>query len=727
MQTTETSEFHAFRPRARLLVLLGDQLIGSSRLALFELVKNSYDADASVVHVTLRDLDSPTASIVILDDGTGMTFEEIRDIWLVPGADHKLVSKANLKRSSKGRLPLGEKGLGRFAVHKLGEKITLVSRKQGQDYESFVQINWAEQASKNFLSDTKVEIVKRPLNTFLNQSHGTYIVIEQLRETDWTRGEVRRVFRQITSICSPFDGPKDFSVELHVPGRDDDLRGIPSYQDILDRALWRFKFELDEEGLFSWTYEFNNALKGVAIESRKEAKTGTRLLVADKQRDLLGDSSAKRESKVLVDKSYLTGIGKVTGELYVFDRDREVLSRLPETQLIRLFLDESGGIRVYRDGVRVYNYGEKGDDWLGLDLRRINIPAMRISRNIVVGAVQVSQEGSSDLREKTNREGFVDSPSLERFKRIVLGALSILEIERKFDKDRLRRVLNTDSPDPKFSISAPVFQLRKLAADSGVLELLDPSIRKIEAEFVNLQETMLRTGFSGLGLAVVFHEVERGVRALRDGLQGNLSIENLTEQAASLTKLFDGFAGLLRRNERTKVSAKSIVRQARDLSILRFRFHGVELVCPLLENNSPDFELDISHSLVLGVLNNLLDNSFYWLRTKFPEVDGNPPAHRRKIFIDGVLLPNGSQALIVADNGPGFVDPPSALVQPFLTRKPDGMGLGLYYANLVMELSGGRLVINDLDSFEIPSEFDGAVVALVFGGQGNKSTKAENK
>ena len=78
-----------FRPRARIHQLLGDELIGSPRLAVFELVKNAYDADAGMVRVALRNIGRPDASIVVEDDGDGMTLETIRDIWLVPGHDHR--------------------------------------------------------------------------------------------------------------------------------------------------------------------------------------------------------------------------------------------------------------------------------------------------------------------------------------------------------------------------------------------------------------------------------------------------------------------------------------------------------------------------------------------------------------------------------------------------------------------------------------------------------------
>ena len=84
-----------FRPRARLLQLMGDQLIGSSRLAVFELVKNAYDADASRVRLTFHDLGTKDGRIVIRDNGDGMDRHVITNVWLEPGADYREVQKQN--------------------------------------------------------------------------------------------------------------------------------------------------------------------------------------------------------------------------------------------------------------------------------------------------------------------------------------------------------------------------------------------------------------------------------------------------------------------------------------------------------------------------------------------------------------------------------------------------------------------------------------------------------
>ena len=130
-----------FRPRARMLLLLGDQLIRDAGLAVFELVKNSYDADASRCTVTMHDLTEPEkARIVIQDTGTGMDIDTVKNVWLEPGTENRATQRRRGGRSKKyRRLPLGEKGVGRFAAHKLGreiELITRVTRKLEVEFES---------------------------------------------------------------------------------------------------------------------------------------------------------------------------------------------------------------------------------------------------------------------------------------------------------------------------------------------------------------------------------------------------------------------------------------------------------------------------------------------------------------------------------------------------------------------------------------------------------------
>lgn len=703
-----------FRPRARLLQLLGDQLIGTPRLAVFELVKNAYDADAEHVTVTLHEINSPNASIVVEDNGDGMSLETIRDIWLVPAHDHRDLQRRSLTRTKRNRLPLGEKGVGRFAVHKLGERIELVTRAADRD-ECVATINWDELIQKPFLSDANVIVRTRVPEVFLESATGTRITVERLRETTWSRGEIRRLLRQVTSISAPFNDRSDrFHVQLKVPQHPEWVTGVPDVEALLTRAPWHFQFRF-ENGLLQWKYRFNG-VSGIKLEPRgKENTEGEQLLIVpERDVDMFGISQvAKRagRKRVVADAAHAAGIGPVSGEFFVFDRDRAVLSKLGDSELVENFLDENGGVRVYRDNIRVYNYGEPGDDWLGLDLRRVNTPTRNVSRNIVVGAVDLSLALSPDLREKTNREGFVENDAYKRLKQIVLGALAQLEIERKIDKDNIRALTDKGTDPESRQIVQPLQRLRSVARKHRLSKEMDPLIDRVERNYSDMRDSMLRAGLSGMGLAIVFHEIERGVRVLRDAIERGTQLESVKGQARELVQILDGFTELLRKGDPKREKLRHLILRVRDINRVRFRNHNVRLTCPALEDGAPDVEHSLVFGLVLGALNNLLDNAFYWLQVRWPDSED---ADKRRIFININTEFAGGPAIVVADNGPGFQDDPDRLIRPFFSRRPDGMGVGLYYANMVMELNGGRLVFPEVGEAS-PEEFDGAVVALVFG------------
>ena len=703
-----------FRPRARLLQLLGDELIGSPRLAVFELVKNAYDADAETVRVVLENIESSEASIIVEDDGEGMTLDTIRNIWLVPGHDHRARQRAEMRRTQRGRLPLGEKGLGRFAAHKLGNRIEVVTRANEQPAECVVSIDWDVLIRNQNLSDATVRVSTRRPIKFRGNRTGTRITISELRDTNWTRGEVRRLQRQITTISSPFsDVSDDFTPMLEVPEHEDWVADVPDVSALLNRTPWEFEFSF-VDGAFDWKYRFNG-VTGIQVEPREIEKSDQPLLIRperdpDEYDDYPGLGRA-RPRPIVADASWAEGIGPVQGVLLVFDRDRPVLQRLGEGRLIQHYLDEHGGIRIYRDGIRVYNYGEPGDDWLGLDLRRINTPTRNISRNIVVGAIDLSLEASYKLKEKTNREGFKENSALDRLRRIVLGALTPLETERKKDKDKIRKLTERGRDPETKSIRQPLRQLRKAARKHEVKDVFDPLIDKVEHEYNELRDSMLRAGLSGVGLAIVFHEVEQGVQALCALIEEGGSRKDIRSRARELARVLRGFTDLLRKGPRRPISLKKLIRRVRDINRVRFRKHRVRLNCPALEEDALDVAVDGVFGLVLGALNNLLDNSFYWLKVRWPDESAHP---RRAIHISINLDLADGPAIIVADNGTGFADEPEDLIRPFFSRRPEGMGVGLYYANLVMELGGGRLAFPDAREADVPEDFEGAVSALIF-------------
>ena len=705
----------AFRPRARLLQILGDQLIGSPRLAVFELVKNAYDADASKAIVRILDIGSDAPRIEVRDDGSGMSFDTIRGIWLVPADDHRERQRAENRRSPRfARLPLGEKGVGRFAVHKLGEWVELVTRAEGER-ECVVRIDWSELMRARLLEDARVTVIEREPEVFTGGATGTRIRIKKLREPDWTRADLRELWRQLTSINSPFpDRGGDFAIVLEAPGRETWLADLPDVELLMAQAPWRFEFRFDGTEI-RWHYEFRGVpnVKVAPREVDGASALQVTLAALDDDLDPASAGKAPRSRKVVADAETLAGIGPVAGTFHIWDRDKATMSQYSGSQLIGRFLDQNGGVRVYRDDIRVYNYGEKEDDWLALDIRRVNSPTRNISRNIVIGAIDLSLEASTGLREKTNREGFVLNSAYERLRQVVLGALAEAEAERQKDKEAIRKALGAAPSGPQ-GITKPIEQLRREARRHGVGEQLEPSIRRIELDYDELRDSFLRAGLSNVGLAVVFHEVERGVAVLHRTISSGGSVDRIKAQSGQLQAVLEQSTRLLRKNDRDMHLLRDLVVAARDLLLPRFGIHRIRLVCPVLHDEGNNVKAVFAFNLALGALTNLIDNAIHWLKVAHPDAGGGDEGERRSIYLDVVADWNGGPAIVVADNGTGFRDAPEEVVQPFFSRRPDGMGLGLYYANIVMQLNDGRLDLMSAGDADAPEGFDGAAAALVF-------------
>ncbi|MCK1497901.1 ATP-binding protein [Bradyrhizobium sp. 188] len=686
----------SIRPKARILQLLGDELIGSPRIAVFELVKNAYDADATKVVVTLENLGTDEASVTVRDNGSGMTGDIIQNIWLTPANDHRRKQRESGKRSPLGRLPLGEKGLGRFAVHKLGNKIRMVTRQAGKP-EVVVKLDWSELLSHDFLDEISVPIEERTPKIFKSKTHGTKIDVTDLRG-EWSRGAIRDLHRSLTSIADPTSGPSDFQVQLKIPGNEKVVADLLDAGSVLEQAMWKFDFTFDGSEI-AWTYEFK-PYPGIKVEP--STQSGKEPLLRDRDK-----------KDVVAGKDMIAGIGPVSGGFNVFDRDRATWNFIAQKKVMTEYLNNNGGVRVYRDGIRVYNYGEPNDDWLGLDIRRVNSPVDRLSRNQILGRINLTLAGSHLLREKTNREGFVENSALERLKEIVMSAMTIFDRLRRPHREAIRAALTGVKSPLAISIDTPVARL-KAELTNNKLDRLQPLVDEIGREYDQLREIMLSSGNAGLQLSLIFHELERGVRGLYDAIRQREKIEDIEERSRYLKDLLEGFATVLKKEPARKQSLAKIAREAMFLNNLRFKKHRVAIDFPLGRGDQPDVMVRASLGLAIGGVSNAIDNAIFWTRVRWPD-EQQTGELQRKIWV-GTSDEFGDPALIVADNGPGFRDSPDDLIRPFWTRRPGGMGLGLYYANLAMELSGGKLLFPQPADLELPEWVTGAVVAFVFKG-----------
>jgi nitrogen fixation/metabolism regulation signal transduction histidine kinase len=175
-----------------------------------------------------------------------------------------------------------------------------------------------------------------------------------------------------------------------------------------------------------------------------------------------------------------------------------------------------------------------------------------------------------------------------------------------------------------------------------------------------------------------------------------------------LAELVEGFAALARRSGASREKASSMISQALFNTELRLKIHKINA---MVGDQQGDFEVKCSRRLVISTLMNLIDNSMWWLDNKWGTSE-----NKKRIYIGTSKELSGGPAIVMADNGPGFLDPPEYLIEPFISRKPDGMGLGLHIADQVMKVQGGKLVFPEPGDLSLPTGFDGAVVALVFGG-----------
>ena len=675
-----------------MLLLLGDQLIRDAGLAVFELVKNAYDADAPECTVTMFNITEPEkARIIVRDNGTGMDIETITGVWLEPGTEFRADQRAEGRRSKNhNRLPLGEKGVGRFAAHKLGRDIKLVTRKAGEP-EVVVEINWDKFESSRYLSEVAVNVVERQPVVFTGSKHGTQLEITRLREGDWTRGKVRDLYRAINSICSPFDKPEDFKAHLKLEPTSDWIEGLLDIPQVLKLSLFRARGKIQGAKLV-YDYRFVPLRKmDEKIKGRERTNVVTKLM------------SVYPEKKAL-DLSSFDGIGEVKFDFHIFDREPSVLELSTGDKTgLKKFLDQNGGVRIYRDGMRVFDFGEPGNDWLDLGGRRVNVPTRRISNNVIIGAVSLDSASSRGLIEKTNREGFIENDAYVAFQQAVLFAITQIEAERAIDKLRFRQQYSRQTK--KEPVVEELGELRVQLDKRGLSTELGGYLDRIERQFVDVRDRLLTAAGPGLTLTVVVHEVEKIIKELVLAVKQGADKSKLTALVEHLSQMVDGLAFFARKSGNAKEKASILVRQALFNTEYRLKAHGIKAINGV-DLGSPDFSVKCARRLIIATLMNLIDNAIYWLENK--------GASNRQIYLGTTNELDDKPSIVIADNGPGFIDPPEYVIEPFFSRKPDGMGLGLHIANEVMKIHKGRLLFPEAADLSLPKQFTGAIVALQF-------------
>jgi len=691
------------RPRARLIKTIGEELISNDIVAIIELVKNSYDANATVIEInfsgrivdvkdgkkTKRVLIKEGGSITIFDDGIGMDLDTVKTAWMEPAT----ISKKNKKRSvGDKRRYTGEKGIGRFASAKLANSLKMITRSLN-DNEIVVDFNWADFSDDSKYLD-QIECsweVREPREI---KKNGTTLKLLELN-SDWDDEKFKELRVALSRLVNPVSPITDFLMNVQLPKELDDLSGFISAPESLNRPDHYIKGSIDASGKPSLKY-FSK-------------KTGKEEIIIVKESDFILREPIRNPS-----------VGTFEFEFRVWNRDTVSIKKLAseigeKTKNVKGDLDDLSGISIYRDKFRVAPYGNKNDDWLRLDFRRVNNPTMRLSNNQIVGYVSVSLDDNPDLKDQSNREGIVESQAFTDLKELIKNILNQVEQKRYEERPREENKENNTNLYTNFSIES-ISQLihNKLPNDKDAKDIVLKTEATIKQGLTKIQEVLSRyRRLSTLGLLidVVLHDGNNFLARIDsennlllkeiskkeiDFVKAKEYIKNINEGRKVLAQLFkriEPFGGRKRGRPKDIILEDSINNvfslYQNDLNKLNVEF------TPLETRN----QVRIDEGEVQMIFLNLLQNSIYWLES----VDND-----RKIV---VIVERGEDELsvIFSDSGPGINEAQEQLIfDPYFTTRPDGIGLGLtIVGELVTEYNGDFILINN-------GPLDGATFKITF-------------
>lgn len=452
-----------FTVSARTARLIGRENVAHAEGAIIELVKNCYDADADFGIVVVN---PDQNHIIIFDNGSGMSEKDIKEKWMTIGTNNK---EKDFK-SSKGRIKAGAKGIGRFALDRLGQKCTMYTLQEGKKDGCKWEADWNEFEKDgavignvyasldkvnglNLLDVLKKETSNAKVIDAISKyslKHGTLIKIETARD-DWNEDISQKIYRSL-EILTPPDGQNKFDIFFFNDRYRSSFGKIEneSFNDYDYKIVATYKKNRDKELEISFhRNEFDNNLIDADFFNRdnmtvypydKRTFKKEKFTISTTFYDLMPGYREK-------EKNHLTDtIGDFTFTLYYFklqatSANAEVFKYKAFNSAIRKnWASKFGGIKLFRDNFRVRPYGEidtASYDWLMLGERQGQNPAgvsragdFKIRPNQVAGTINFSRLSKLFLDDKSGREGLIENDTFNLFKNIVIGIIAELEEDR---------------------------------------------------------------------------------------------------------------------------------------------------------------------------------------------------------------------------------------------------------------------------------------------------------
>jgi signal transduction histidine kinase len=434
-----------FSVDSALLQELGERLVTTPHVALAELVKNSYDADATEVNVIIREGENGGPEIEVSDNGTGMTLAQIKNYWMRIGHTHKGTEEHS---EYYGRPLTGSKGIGRFCVRRLGTKVKLEAKaKSGNTVEiNNLAIDWTKFIPGEDVAEVPVTGTtekKRQGQT------GVKLVMSGHKSVEWHSLGDQRSYAYLLRQLSTLAANRGTKRTGYKPD--------PGFRVILQAPTLEYGTALgglvDEED------------PGLAVDIRERLmNAGWALLTARVGKD--GKAHCRIDAASPVGTRSYTSIHKfphlndVSLKLAMFveetgwNRDE----KLVPLGKLNSILNDWGGVQLRHKGMRIFPYGNPGDDWLDIEkdrARRLGKPPQAdlidfastlkartpldtgrvllnmLSHKAYLGAIEVGED-QKGLEPKADREGFVENATFREIRQLARYAIDWAMIWRDY-------------------------------------------------------------------------------------------------------------------------------------------------------------------------------------------------------------------------------------------------------------------------------------------------------
>lgn len=435
--------------------LLGRELITDRITALFELVKNCYDANADNVTITFENVNplSANSRIIIEDDGLGMTRNDIRNKWMVIGTSSKRRGKTS--PAPYNRVVAGKKGVGRFAVDKLGAKLILKTKKKFTNQWQCLETDWglysAEENRQLTIDFDNLNQQPRWFTEMDNVSwteegrvdtQGTRLEISCLNDV-WTDADIRRASKELSKIVRP---AKTIKYPFNI------IINAPQYDEFVNQKV-------ESASLAKATMSF-------VLTYRKDEATGK----------YYQQYLDEQKGELLVKEKPALNFGPIGFSLYYYDKEGK-----------KNFNKESAdnridGIKIYRDGIIATPFAEykssrdEQKDLFGIDKRRWSGFFEKLSTRDILGWVDITEELNPQIQDSTNRQDFVDNQEWTDLQQFVIGQIHQIELALKHKKETIK-----EENKKKLKESESEFDdlQKRIKAVKASAQLLDPKVEVV--------------------------------------------------------------------------------------------------------------------------------------------------------------------------------------------------------------------------------------------------------